>query len=226
MLMRPYFRFMRFLSQSALAMYFGGRVFDMENVPKNGGVILACNHQSYFDPLAATCAIHREGNFLARDTLFQNPLFGRLIWSVNAFPVKRGKGDLGAVKEILRRLKDGKLVLVFPEGTRTRDGSIGVINPNSMAIAKRAGVAVVPAVIDGAFEAWPRGQLLPRPRLVYVTYCEAISPDEARAWSIERIAKTVSERMGVAFEASKKKRRRADVHAWLRPAAPHALSNS
>ncbi len=226
MLMRPYFRFMRFLSQSALAMYFGGRVFDMENVPKSGGVVLACNHQSFFDPLAATCAIHREGNFLARDTLFRNPLFGRLIRSVNAFPVKRGKGDLGAIKEVLRRLKNGKMVLIFPEGTRTRDGSIGAINPNSMAVAKKARVAVVPAVIDGAFEAWPRGQRLPRPHLVYVTYCKAISPEEVRAWSTERIAKTVAERMAAALDASKKKRRGADVHAWLRPAAQHALSNS
>ena len=217
--MRPYFRFMRYLSQSALAMYFGGRVFGLENVPKTGGVILACNHQSFFDPLAATCAIHREGNYLARDTLFRNPLFGRLIRSVNAFPVKRGEGDIGAMKEILRRLRDGKLVLIFPEGTRTRDGSIGPINPNSMAVAKRAGVAVVPAVIDGAFEAWPRSQLLPSPRSLYVTYGKAISPEEVRAWPIERIAETAAERMVVALEASRKLQRGADVHAWLRPAA-------
>ncbi len=215
--MRPYYLFMRFLSQGAFALYFHGRVFGRENVPLTGGVVLATNHQSFFDPLSATCALHREGNYLARDTLFKNRWFGGLIRSVNAFPVKLGAGDIGAIKEILRRLKAGKLVTIFPESTRTRDGSIGPISENSMASAKRAGVAVVPAVIDGAFESWPRTSTFPRPGIVYVTYAEAIDPGQVRDWSCAKIAQTVSDRMEVAMRASKAKRQRAAADSWRHP---------
>jgi len=213
--MRPYYRFMRLLSQLAFALYFRGRAFGRDNVPATGGVLLACNHQSFFDPLTGACPLHREVNFMARDSLFRSPWFGRLIKSVNAFPVKRGAADVGAVKEILRRLKAGKVVLVFPEGTRSEDGSIGEINANAMGIAKRAGVAVVPAVIDGAFEAWPRTSLLPRPLTIYVSYAEPITVEQARSWSSERIAEVVSDRMKALLKTSNRKRRIATSHGWL-----------
>lgn len=214
--MRPYYRFMRFMSQGALVLYFRGRVFGRENVPQTGGVLLACSHQSFFDPVSVTCALHREGNYMARDSLFQNSLFKRLIESLNAFPVKRGAADVGAVKEIMRRLKAGRLVIVFPEATRTRDGSIGKINANSMAVAKKTGAAIVPAVIDGAFEAWPRTSHLPRPRTTYVSYAEAITIEQVRDWPIERIARVVTHRLKITLEASKAKRRQAAAHSWLR----------
>ena len=152
---------------------------------------------------------------MARDTLFKNPWFGRLIRLVNAFPVKQGEGDVGAVKEILRRLKDGKLVLVFPEGTRTRDGSIGRINPNSMNIAKKAKASVVPTVIDGAFEAWPRTQLLPRPGITHVTFAKAITPAEVAQWSPKEIARVVAERMAEAMAQSKQRRHKTRTFAKM-----------
>jgi 1-acyl-sn-glycerol-3-phosphate acyltransferase len=207
--MRPYYLFMRYVAQMVFMLYFRGRVFNLRNVPPSGGVLLACNHQSFFDPIAAALPLHREGNFMARDTLFDNPLFGRLIDSLNAFPVKRGAGDVGAVKEILRRLKDGKAVVVFPEATRTRDGSVGTINANSMALAKRAGAAIVPTLVDGAFEAWPRTALLPRPRMMYVTYAEPVSFEEVQAWPVEKITEIVAERLRATLDASRDKRRRA-----------------
>jgi 1-acyl-sn-glycerol-3-phosphate acyltransferase len=206
---RPYFRFARFLAQAAFVCLFRGRVFGLQNVPSSGGVLLACNHQSFFDPISITLALHREGNYMARDTLFANPLFKRLIASLNAFPVKRGAGDVGAVKEIMRRLKAGKVVVVFPEATRTRDGSIGPINANSMAIAKKAEAVVVPALVDGAFEAWPRTQLLPRRGLMYVTYAEPITLDQIREWPAEEIAATVSRRLNASLQISRRMRRTA-----------------
>src|SRR4030095_8197153 len=123
--MRIYYRILRYFAQMLFTLYFRGRVFGLKNVPNEGGVLLACNHQSYFDPVSVTLPLYREGNYMARDTLFVNPHFKRLIESLNAFPVKRGASDVGAVKEIMRRLKDGKIVVVFPEATRTRDGEIG-----------------------------------------------------------------------------------------------------
>lgn len=205
---RPIFRFAQLLSHIAFVSYSRGRHFGLKNVPTSGGVLLASNHQSFLDPISTTCGLPREGNYMARDTLFKNPWFGRLIRLVNAFPVKQGEGDIGAVKEILRRLKDGKLVLVFPEGTRTRDGSIGKINANSMSIAKKAKASIVPTVIDGAFEAWPRSQCLPRPGNTHVTYAKAITPEEVAQWPATEIARVVAERMAEAMAQSKLRRQK------------------
>lgn len=207
--MRLSYRVTRFCAQWLMVLYFRGRVFGLRNVPPTGPVVLACNHQSFFDPVSTTLALYREGNYMARDTLFRNPLFKRLIEWLNAFPVKRGAADVTAVKEMLRRLSAGKVVVVFPEATRTRDGSISPINANAMAVAKKAGAAIVPTVIDGAFEAWPRDQLLPAPRRMYISYEKAISREEVREWPVERIAEVLSERLHKGLERSRFMRRRA-----------------
>lgn len=204
--MKPFYRFMRFLSRCTFTVYFRGRAFNACRVPRTGGVLIVSNHQSYFDPVAVGQALPREISFMARDTLFRNPIFGRMIRALNAFPVRRGAADVGAVKEILRRLKDGWAVVIFPEATRSPDGRLGTINPNSLAIAKRAEVPIVPTVVDGAFEAWPRSQRLPSPKPVSVTYAEPISVDQVREWSLEQITETITQRMQAALEDSKARR--------------------
>lgn len=204
--MRVYYHIVRFFTNWILVVYFRGRVFGLRNFPATGGVLIASNHQSFLDPVLDVLALQREGNFMARDTLFLNPLFKRLIESLNAFPVKRGAADVGAVKEILRRLRDGRVVVVYPEGTRTLDGEIGPINSNSLTIAKKAGVAIVPTVIDGAFESWPRTRAFPLPTRIYVTYCEPITPSQVREWSIEQITDTVAVRLKQGLQLSRKRR--------------------
>jgi len=207
--MRLYYRAMRFLAQWVMVIYFRGRVFGLKNVPASGPVVLACNHQSFFDPVSTTLALYREGSYMARDSLFRNPVFKRLIESLNAFPVRRGAADVSAVKEMLRRLSAGRIVVVFPEATRTRDGEISDINANAMAVAKKAGAAIVPTVIDGAFEAWPRDQILPAPRRMYISYERTITPEEVRTWPAERIAEVLSERLRAGLVRSRAMRRRA-----------------
>jgi 1-acyl-sn-glycerol-3-phosphate acyltransferase len=133
------------------------RSFGRDNVPCSGGVLIVSNHQSYMDPLLIGVGLLRQINIMARRSLFhKSVLFRWLIQSLNAFPLNDDRVDIGAMKEAIRRLKAGKIVLMFPEGTRTKDGSIGDIHPGVAVIAKRSGVPVVPAVIHGAFEAWPR----------------------------------------------------------------------
>lgn len=208
--MRLYYRAFRFVAHWVLVLYFRGRVFGLRNVPTSGPVVLACNHQCYFDPVAVTMALYREGNYMARDTLFRNPMFKRFIESLNAFPVRRGAADVTAVKEMLRRLNDGRVVVVFPEATRTRDGSISPINANALAVAKKAGAAIVPTVIDGAFEAWPRDQMLPAPRRMYISYRPVISRENVKAWPVEQIAEVVSESLHAGLIQSRFMRERAD----------------
>ncbi len=203
---RPGYRFLRFLSHVGFKLYFHGRVFGIENVPEKGGVLLVANHQSFLDPVVGALALRRECHFMARDSLFHNPLLGRLLAYVNAFPVKRGAADTGAVKEILRRLKEGKAVMVFPEGSRSRDGSIQPLNPNALLIAKKAGVPIVPTAIDGTFEALPRGRRWPRRCKIHVTYAEPVPADRIRADPIDDILKVVTQRIAEGTERCRKPR--------------------
>jgi 1-acyl-sn-glycerol-3-phosphate acyltransferase len=175
--MRPWYRFCRIVCQTVFLLFFRGRAFGTAKVPRTGGVLLVCNHQSFFDPLLATLALPRECHYMARDSLFRNPFFRRLIESLNAFPIKRATADLGAIKETLRRLKAGALVVTFPEGTRTPDGSLQPMAPGVILLARKARVPVVPAAILGAFESWPRQAPLPRPHRVIVAYGEPLSAD-------------------------------------------------
>jgi 1-acyl-sn-glycerol-3-phosphate acyltransferase len=132
------------------------RVFGLHNIPESGGVLLVCNHQSFMDPVVATMAIPREGNYMARDSLFHNKWFGKLIAYLNAYPVKRGSADLPAIKETMRRLKQGRVVLVFPEGTRSIDGRVGTMLAGLATVAKKCDVPIVPTLVDGMYKAWPR----------------------------------------------------------------------
>ena len=193
--MRLYYRFCRFLCQAGFLLYFGGRIFGLGRVPDRGGVLLVCNHQSYLDPVLATLALHREGNYMARDSLFANRLFRVLIESLNAFPVRRGSADVGAIKETMRRLRDGKVVVTFPEATRTRDGHIGRLHGGFAAVAKRSGAWVVPVVIEGAFESWPRWRRLPAPHRIVVVYGEPISPEAAAGMQPDELVREVHDRL-------------------------------
>ncbi len=139
------------------------RAFGTANLPREGGVLLASNHQSLLDPpLVASCLFPREMHFMARRSLFRNPVFRALIVRCNAFAIQRDTADVKGVKEAIARLEAGNILLVFPEGTRTRNGSIGPMKAGVGTLAERAAVPIVPVLIEGAYEAWPKGALLPR----------------------------------------------------------------
>ena len=133
---------------------------------------------------------------MARDTLFKNPFFEKLIRSLNSFPVKRGEADLSAVKETLRRLKDQRAVLLFPEGTRTIDGRISEFKPGLALLAKKTNAPIVPVVIDGAYEAWPRTSAIPFPFVpIHVMYGQPLFPDEIKNYSSEDFVKIIHRKM-------------------------------
>jgi 1-acyl-sn-glycerol-3-phosphate acyltransferase len=173
----------------------GGRAYHRERVPRRGGVLVVSNHQSYLDPILAAIPIYRPFNPMARATLFRVGAFSWLIRSVYAFPVKLGRADVGAMKEALRRLRAGRIVLVFPEGTRTRDGSIGQLQAGIILMAQRAGVPVLPMVIEGAYECWPRGRLLPTFGPVRVIYGEPVGAEQVREAPAEETIEEVRRRM-------------------------------
>jgi 1-acyl-sn-glycerol-3-phosphate acyltransferase len=178
-----------------LTLFFRIRVTHRERLPARGGVLVVSNHQSYLDPILVATGTQRPLHPMARESLFRFLPFALLIRSLYAFPVRRASADLGAVREAMRRLKDGAVVLMFPEGTRTRDGSISPFRAGPIAIAGRAGVPVVPAVIEGAFEAWPRTCWLPRPHTIRVAFGRPLSAEEVAAGDPETLIKILWHRM-------------------------------
>ncbi len=193
--MRPGYRICRWIAHFLYIFIFRGRVFGTARVPRRGGVLLVSNHQSFLDPILATLALPRECHYMARDTLFRHPLLRRVIEFLNAFPVKRAAADIGAIKETLRRLRAGALVLAFPEGTRTTDGSIGPMHAGVVLLARKARVPIVPALILGAFESWPRTAKLPRPHPVLVAYGDPVCPHEHAEWDDEQCVTVVRDRV-------------------------------
>jgi len=153
-----WYRLARLCCRVFCSVCFRMRVFGRENIPRKGGFILACNHQSYLDPVFCGIQVNRNLNYLARSTLFSNPFFGRLIKSVNTIPVKRAQADLSAIKKVIACLKQGHGVCLYPEATRTRDGRIAEFRPGFGLLCRRSDVPVIPVAIEGAFECWPRGK--------------------------------------------------------------------
>jgi len=178
----PY-RIMRRVLHVAMALPWGPRVYNRCYEPTRGGAVYICNHQSFLDPMLMSYSLRRPMSFMARDSLFKVPGFSQLISKFNAFPVKRGSADTGAMKEAMRRIKAGGQMVVFAEGTRTLDGRIGPFLPGVALLAQRAAEWTVPVVIDGAFEVWPRTQRLPSPGHIVVQYAKPIHRDEARRQS-------------------------------------------
>jgi 1-acyl-sn-glycerol-3-phosphate acyltransferase len=132
---------------------------------------------------------------LARDTLFGFAPFRWLINSLDAIPIDREGSGLSGLKETLRRLKRGEMVLLFPEGTRTRDGEVAPLKPGFCALARRAGVPLVPVAMEGAFDAWPRKQLLPQPAVIHIQFGPPLLPAEVERLDDRQLVEAVEQRL-------------------------------
>jgi 1-acyl-sn-glycerol-3-phosphate acyltransferase len=150
-----WYGFCQSLTIAFFLVFYRYRVHGRENVPARGAVLIASNHQSFFDPVLVGLGLSRQITIMARESLFRVPGFAALIRSLNAFPVKRGGFDREAIRRAVEVLDEGRLLLLFPEGRRTRDGRLGPPKPGIALLARKANVPVVPAVIHGAYEAWP-----------------------------------------------------------------------
>lgn len=166
----PVYNFCRSLARFVGTTLFDLKVYGEENVPLTGGALLVSNHQSYVDPIFIAAKLPRVLAFLAKSELFEPPGFNWLIRNCNAFPVKQGKGDVGAMKKTIELLQGGQAVLVFPEGSRSDDGKLQEIAAGAALVVKRAKVPVVPLVIEGAYDVWPRHRKLPRTGPVSVRF--------------------------------------------------------
>ncbi len=166
-----FWRLLQHLLRPSARLLFNLKVYGAENVPASGGALIVSNHQSYLDPILLPLHLNRPLNYIAKSELFVNPIYSWFLRSVlNAFPVRQGHGDVRAVKETIRRLKEGHLMNIFPEGSRTYDGEIALLQGGSALIVHRARVPVVPAVICGAYDAWPIQRKFPRCRPIWIQF--------------------------------------------------------
>lgn len=179
----------------ATTLLFDYRATGMENVPRRRGVLLVSNHQSLLDPILLGVWLRRAVNFIAKIELFRSRAFGWFLRNMHVFSVRRGEGDVGAVKEAIKRLHEGRILIMFPEGTRTENGRIRPIQPGIGMLVRRADVAVVPAVIHGAFEAWPKGQKIFRPRRIRVMYGPPLKTEGLKGKEIVELLQGTLERM-------------------------------
>ena len=145
------------LSKMTARLFFSFRVVYPERMLEEGPLILASNHQSYFDPPLVGICSRRGVYYLARKTLLQIPLLGKLLPYINVILVDRDGNDMSALKAVIRTVKSGNGVVLFPEGTRSPDGTLQRGKAGIGLVIVKTGAPVQPVRIFGSHQAFPKG---------------------------------------------------------------------
>lgn len=143
--------FVRDLCEFFLKLVFRVERVGIENIPLEGSCLVCANHISNYDPVLIGTIKVRDFNFLAKEELVKIPVIGHIIKRLNVIPIKRGAGDLGAMKKSIEALKDNKALVMFPEGTRSKDGKLKEGKDGVSLIIKKAQCTVVPCAIIGKY---------------------------------------------------------------------------
>ncbi len=143
------YRFARAFCRAYFALRYGCRIEGLENIPSEGPVILVANHISYLDPPLMGAAVERPVYFMAKAELFRNRLIAKILHRFNAFPVERGAADRKAIRRSLEVLSEGNVLVMFPEGTRSRTGELLPGQSGVAMLALRSRATVIPAGISG-----------------------------------------------------------------------------
>src|SRR5437764_4310865 len=162
-------------------LYLRARPYNPERVPLTGPVIIASNHASIIDPPLIGIFVKRAINYLARESLFRFPVIGWVLRSWNAVPVDREGGGAAGLRAILDRLLAGGAIILFPEGTRTKDGQLQPARSGIGLTVIKSNAPVVPVRVFGTFEAYGRHLKFPRPRPVSVKYGQPMLFEKLRA---------------------------------------------
>lgn len=136
--------FVRYTVMGIYKLFYNFRIEGWENVPEKEGVIIASNHRSYADPVILTMPMKRPVTYMAKEELFHNKIFGAFIRFLGAFPVKRGAGDMQVIDDCVDILESGRNVVIFPEGTRSKENKVGRGKTGVALIAAKSGADVLP----------------------------------------------------------------------------------
>lgn len=173
----------------------------VDRVPSGGGLLVA-NHASNLDPLMVGVRLPRPVCFLAKDSLFRVPLLGPFLRATHTIPVDRSAAGASSIRAIVEKVSAGYLAAVFPEGTRTKDGSVGTFKPGFLSIVRKAGCPVIPVGIAGTFEVWSASMKVPRPGRVRVVYGEPVAAGDLPRDRSEAVAAVRERVVAAAAEAA------------------------
>jgi 1-acyl-sn-glycerol-3-phosphate acyltransferase len=158
---RVWYEFARFITVGIVWLLYRVKVYGKENIPTNGAVLVLSSHQSLLDPILCQGWLRRPFYYVTRDTLFVG-FWGMLIDWFYTIPINQEKVGIKSMRAIIELLKRGHIVCLYPEGARTFDGKIDEIKPGFSLLVRRSGATIVPMVIDGIFDRWPRTQKYPK----------------------------------------------------------------
>ncbi len=164
------------LARAHYCIYHQLKVVGLENLPPSGGAVLAVNHVSHLDPPAVGAACPRAIRWVAKQELWNSRFLGWYFNAVGIIPIRRGSSSGGAMLDhAAQAIKDGSLVTLFPEGTRSKTGYPGKARSGVCVLAAMTGAPVIPVRISGSYDCMPRKTKIPRPGLIQVAYGEPIT---------------------------------------------------
>ena len=177
--MEPLYGFSHAIIKIIYEVFFRGEIAGLENLPAKGGYIVASNHASLLDPPMVGLYLPQQVAFFARKTLWKPGFASWWLDNVGTIPVDRDGGtDVAAIRRVLQTLRQGKVVILFPEGTRSRDGKLQPPKPGIGLIACRTGSPVVPARVFGSFDAFGRDATLHLGSPVSIRYGPPLRPED------------------------------------------------
>ena len=190
------------LAKLAARCFFSFRVVHPKRMIEEGPLILAVNHSSYFDPPLVGICSRRAVYYLARKNLLEWPFFGPLFPAMNVIPVEREGNDMSALREVIKKINEGNGVVLFPEGTRSKDGNLQPARAGIGLVIAKTLAPVLPMRIFGAYQAFPKGSRGLRLTSITVVIGEPLrfNPEQARPGSRETYQR-LSDRVMEAISA-------------------------
>jgi 1-acyl-sn-glycerol-3-phosphate acyltransferase len=219
---RAFYAVCSWICQAGLTFGSSFRAKGKHHIPRTGPVLIIANHQSMLDPVLIGLAAPRMLTYLARKTLFHQPLFAWLIRMLHAVPVDQDGVAKEGMRAVLQALEAGRAVLIFPEGGRTENGKIAPLMRGIALLIERSKAPVVPVGIAGAFQALPRGRVFPRlsplflpaeKSAIAVSIGRLISPQELSKLSRQELLERLGAELEMVFaEAERLRRKPEPIH--------------
>ncbi len=186
-------------------LFYRMRCHHVERYPKSGGGLICSNHQSNLDPMLVGVTCRRNVYYLAKKSIFKKQPLKLMQNTLHCIAIDRGRGISG-IKNTIKKLKQGKLVLVFPEGSRSKTGKMQTIKGGFLTLARKTKSPLIPAGIEGAHAAYPPGSSFPRLGHVHVAVGEPITYDEYQDLNDEQLVELLEERMRACVKEAGEKR--------------------
>jgi 1-acyl-sn-glycerol-3-phosphate acyltransferase len=187
-----FYSFAKFIVAVILKPIYRIKVIGSENIPKEGSVLLCSNHIDNLDPPVVGMTSPRTVHFMAKEEIFRVPILKTILPKVNAFPVKRGMSDREALRKALKVLKEGHVLGLFPEGTRSKTGELGKGLAGAGFFALRSDAAIVPCAVIGPYKAFkPLKVVYGKPINFDTARSEKISAEEATLLIMESIRELI-----------------------------------